>query len=77
MAISDLGDIFMTLGFEANTMSLKMWVILRMLSISSEVMWELVFLERKGIPISFKYNFDCGSLGDSIYSTSIEQALLM
>ena len=46
----DLGETLMMRGLEARTMLLKMWLLLRMLSTSSEEKQELVMLLMYGIP---------------------------
>ena len=61
-AISDLGDTLMTHDQEANTTSLKMWVVSITLSTMSEVKKRLVSSTKYEISKIFKYNFNCESL---------------
>ena len=61
MAMSDFGEIFIILGFEAKMTSLKMWVFLRTFLISSEVMHKLVASDRYGMLTIFKYDLDWAS----------------
>ena len=62
-AISDLGDVLITYGQKAKTISLKMWEVSIILSMISEVKERLLFSTKYRIFKIFKYNFDCGSLG--------------
>ena len=63
MAMSDLGETLITLGFDASKMLSKMWFCLRTVSTSEEVSFSIEFeWGKKGMPIIFKYDFDIGSL---------------
>jgi len=52
--MSDLGKTLITLDFEAKITSLKMWLALRIFSTLSDVIWELVNLDTKGMPTIFR-----------------------
>jgi len=55
MAMSDLGETLITLGFDASEILSKMWFYLRMVSTSEEVSLSVEFKwGKKGIPIIFK-----------------------
>jgi len=56
--MSDLGDTLMTLGLEAKMMLLKMWLLFRILSTSSEDNQVLDCSDRYGIPTILRYDFD-------------------
>ena len=71
IAMSDLGDTLMTLGLEAKTILLKIWLFFKISFISSEVIQALVCSKRYRIPMILRYNFDWESLRSSIWSTSI------
>jgi len=55
MAMSDLGDTLITLGFDVSEMLSKMWFCLRTVSMSEEVSFSEEFVwGKKGILIIFK-----------------------
>jgi len=58
MDMSDLGDTLMTLGLEAKTMLLKMWLLFRILSTSSEDNQVLDCSDRYRMLTILRYDFD-------------------
>ena len=74
--MSDLGNTLIILGFNANTMLLKIWLLFKIFSTLSEVIWELVCLDKYGMPMIFRYNLDCSNLGDSTWLVSMHTVLL-
>ena len=52
--MSDLDKTLMTLNFEAKIMLLKMWLALRIFLTLSDVIWELINLDTKGMPTIFR-----------------------
>ena len=58
MAMSDFGKTLIILGLEAKTILLKMWVFLRIFSVSSDVIQVLVTLDKEGILTIFRYDLD-------------------
>ena len=70
MAMSDLRDILMMHGLEMRTISLNKWLFFRTFLMSSDEIWLFIFLLIYGIPTILRYNFDCGNLGEEIFSMS-------
>ena len=58
MDMSDLEDTLMTLGLEAKMILLKMWLLFRILSTSSEDNQMLDCLDRCKMPTILRYIFD-------------------
>ena len=77
IAMSDFGETFIILSFEAKMTSLKMWVFLRMFLISLEVMYELVASDRYGMLTIFKYDLDWESQEDWTWFVSTQDILLI
>jgi len=61
IAMSDLGDTLITLGFDAREILSKMWFCFRIVSTSEEVSFSIeLWWGKKGMPVIFKYDFDMG-----------------
>ena len=58
MDMSNLEDILITLGLEAKTILLKMWLLFKILSTSSEDNQVLDCLDRYGMLTILRYDFD-------------------
>jgi len=58
MAMSNFGNILMTLGLEVIMMLLKIWLFFMIVSTTSTVIGVLVFLSKYRIPIILRYNLD-------------------
>jgi len=56
--MSNLEDTLMTLGLKAKTILLKMWLLFRILSTSSEDNQMLDCLDRYRMPTILRYNFE-------------------
>ena len=69
--MSNFSNNLMTLGLEAKTMLLKIWLSLIIFSTTSAIMEVLVSSLRYGIPMIFKKDFYWGSLGTSTWFTLI------
>ena len=75
--MSDLGEILITLGFDARTMLLKIWLPFNIFSTLLEDKWALVISDRYGMPTILRYDLDWGSLDDSIWSVIVHREFLM
>jgi len=61
MAISDLGDTLIILDRKAIEILLKIWLLLRIFSTTSNVIGIFMFSMRYGKPIILRYDFDWDS----------------
>jgi len=76
MAMSDLGNTLMIHSLEVRTMSLNKWLFFRTFLISSNEVQLFIFLLMYGIPIILRYDFNCGNLGEEIFSMSEDSEFL-
>jgi len=58
MAMSNFGDILMTLGLKTIVMLLKIWLFFMIVLITSAVVRVLVFSSRYRIPMILRYDLD-------------------
>ena len=70
MAISDLSETLIILGLEVRIILLNIWLALRMLSTSLDKIHIFEHSLIYGIPTILRYNLDCGSLREEIWSMS-------
>ena len=77
MAMSDLGKTLIILGLEVRTISLKMWLTLSIFStlLDKILMFKCLLINR--IPIILRYNLDCESLREEIWSVLVVREFLM
>ena len=67
----------MILDFDAKTTLLKIWLLFKICLMLSEIIQELVCSAKYRTSMIFKYDLDCGNLGDSTYSALIYTKLLI
>ena len=77
MAISDLGETLIILGLKIRTILLKMWLTLSMSSTSSDKILIFEHLLMNGISTILRYDLDCRSLREEIYSILVVREFLM